>query len=212
MARKKSHQDHLNSSIAYIAILSVVAIVVFLISNTQKSLQTKNELDQKAQTRTELISHGINPDPVSIRQLSLNYSWEMSPFSYNARNAYLLPDVADFGDRREALKIGSEMKFLAVEMDVAYIKDLGQKQDIMVNKYVKVSSGGKSYQAVSADTVALGPNQNTLAYVLFAVPMTATNFSITTGNKTHLVDFSSPTIESKQGVFTISGGYAPEYK
>src|SRR5687768_4232417 len=126
MAKRKPHEQHLHSSLPYIAVLSVVAILVFLLSQTQKNLQLKSELQQKNSTRAELMAKGINPDPVSIRNLSLDQRWQMGNFSYQLRNAYLMSDIADFGDRRTELKIGSENNFLVVQVDVAYIRDLGQ--------------------------------------------------------------------------------------
>jgi hypothetical protein len=214
MAKAKkhsSHQKHLTTSVSYIAVLSVVAIVVFLISSTQKNLQIKNQVEQKMQERTELISRGINPDPISIRQLPLDYRWNMAPFAYHARTAYLTPDIADFGSRRDDLKIGTENKFLVVAVDVAYTKAQGAKQDINVNKVVRVMANGKSYLPVSADTLKLGPNQNNTSYVIFSVPMTASEFSVTTGNKVTKLDFSASNVSSMQGVFTTTGGYSPEF-
>lgn len=207
----KSHSDHLNSSMIYIAILSVVAVLVFFLTQTQRSLESKNQLEQQMREREELMSRGINPDPINIRRINLDQRWNSGSFSYHARGAYLMSDIADFGDRRTDLKIGTENKFLAVEVDVAYIREMGEKQEIMVNRNLRLTSAGRGYQPVSADTLILGPNQNTTSFVIFAVPMSASEFTLTAGGRSLPLDFSSETVTTMEGVFTTSEGYKIEF-
>jgi len=217
MSKKNSvhpHETHLLSSVPLIAIACVVLVLGYVFSTVTKSLDVQNQLVAKQTQYDELKSRGFNPDPVSVRKIEVAHTWQANNLSYNVRSAYLTPDIADFVDRRTKLGIGTENKFLVVEVDIADIRAQGEKRDVEIAKYLQPRGGNKSFRPVSPEDLTLGPRQNSTEYVIYVVPMETSDFILTTGTgrtKMTTLKFAESEVEAMQGVFLTTQGFATEF-
>lgn len=218
MAKKKKSTPatpDLNLYLVAFLVVFIVGAVWYVLTTTQANLVAKNQIESQQLQLIELKSRGVNPENISIRKIPVNYSFTSGKLSYEVKNAYLTPDIADFGDQRQSYNIGTENKFLVVEVKGEYALDTGAKEDLMVNKFVIVRQGTKVYQPVSVDNLRVGPLDTLTAFVVFVVPMDTTEFTLVSGpagrGKVTTLDFTSGTDELMQGVFLLQDGYAPSY-
>lgn len=210
---KKKNSSEVNNWVTIFVVVFIVITVVYVLDVTQKTLSAKNQLETYNAQMAELKGKGINSENITVRKLDVNHKFSVGSLSYDVTSVYLASDVADLGDQRESLKVGSGNKVVMVEVGLEYTKDMGSKVDANVNRYISLRSAGKTYKPVSLDNLKVGPVDKIRAYVLFAVPQEVTEFSLVAGNpaKTTNLDFSSDKTVSMSGVLLLNKGYAPEY-
>lgn len=210
---KKKKAPEVNSWIIVFFVVFIVVTVIYVLDVTQKTLEAKNALETRNVQIAELKGRGINTDNIAIRKVDVNHKFSAGTLAYNVMAAYMGADIADFGDQRESLKVGTENKIVMVEVGLDYTKDTGPKVDANVNRYVSLRSKGVSYKPVSLDNLRVGPVDNVRVYVVFAVANEATEFSLVTGTpaKTTALDFTSDKAVSMSGVLLLNKGYASSY-
>lgn len=181
---------------------------------TQKNEPLEYTHMGKKMSRSEIMTYGINPDPVRIEKLPLNGEWEEGDVRFEAVNLYRMPDVADIGDFRNNRELIGK-QFMAVEVLVRHTgtKDLGGP--IPLRDMFRISVDGSFIAPMGMQPQYIQPQEDKRLFIYFVVDARKPGGTILLGPLESQLsvpyDFDSPSKAVLQGVFLYYEGYREQY-
>ncbi len=205
--KKSGFKGSLFLAIVIVFAIVLVSIVAGLLGRSDKPKSVNNSAD--------LVSPGINPQPVEVMKIPVEASWEVNNVAFTIKNAYLTPDIADIGLYRANYDIGKTNKFLVIEIDVRNRRTTGSSQKVDVNNYLRIRLDSSEYIPIENSNKTLLPQEDTTVYAIFAVPITGQNFTLLSGPlkqpRVSQLDFGSSEVIKIEGVFLLNKGYRPSF-
>ena len=187
------------------------------LSKTEEQTEKTEEQTEKTESlsKTEMLSRGIHPDPVSIKVLEdITAQWQDNGITYTLKKVYLTPDIADLGSSRNNVGM-KDKSFLIVELSVRDRRTTGGKRLIPAGNYLRIRQNERDSAPAVSDYIYLSPQEDGTIYVTFPVERNLSQFTLLVGilsrPRVIKLDFSSDSVNTKEGIFILKRGYFPEY-